>query len=84
MSDPINKPANPSEILDKAIKQHMNSPQSALERSGCVPEVKYSGPDYCKRCHGTGRVIVMMSCMPPHIYGDCPACGGRGSNQGTP
>jgi DnaJ-class molecular chaperone len=53
-------------------------PQSEREQSGMVPEVKYSGPDRCSRCRGTGRVIVMMACMPPHVYGDCPVCGGKG------
>lgn len=33
--------------------------------------------DSCKRCHGTGKVIIALSCLGPHLYGVCPECKGR-------
>lgn len=33
-------------------------------------------PVVCGRCNNTGRVIIAMSCIGPHLYGPCPKCKG--------
>lgn len=80
---PVNdEPVNESigDRFDRAVNQVFNVPQSMSERAGYGPGLKVpnGSPNQCKCCRGTGRVITAMSCMPPHIYGDCPVCSGTG------